>query len=57
MTLDYAMAAILRYFIEFGGFGANYITVIEVSHMGAAGFFPGVGEFRLSGEKFHSGLK
>ena len=30
MTLNGVMAAILRHFTEFGIFGANYVTVVEV---------------------------
>jgi len=29
MTLNDAMAVILRYFTEFGSFGANYVRVVE----------------------------
>jgi len=29
MTLNGVIALILRYFVEFNGFGANYITVVE----------------------------
>jgi len=29
MTLNGVMAVILRYFTEFGGFGANYDKVVE----------------------------
>ena len=30
MALNGVMTVILRYFTEFGSFGANYVTVIEV---------------------------
>jgi len=33
MTLNRAMAVILRYFAKFGRFGANYVKVIEVRPM------------------------
>jgi len=30
MTLNGLMAVILRYFIDFGGSGANYVTIVKV---------------------------
>jgi len=30
MTVNRVMAVILHYFTEFGTFGANYVTVVEV---------------------------
>jgi len=33
MTLNGVMAVILRYFTEFGSFGANYVNVVEDTHI------------------------
>jgi len=34
MTLNRVMAIILRYSIEFGSFGANYVKVFKVNSIG-----------------------